>query len=230
MKRLLFLLLFNAVLLRTVAQPVSGMTGLLNIPSAEMQADGTFMAGANYLPESLTPATWDYLTGNYFLNITFLPFLELSYRMTLLKNSGDSYNGQDRSVSARLRLLKEKEKIPAIVIGGNDFYTSVGGSGNQYFSSYYAVATKNFQIANQKLSTTMGYAPPIEEDTQFSGVFGGISYSPFPSTPFSLYGEYDTKAFNAGASMVLFKHFYLYAMLHEMKHFAGGFRFTLELY
>lgn len=33
------------------AQHSMGVTGLLNIPTADMQVDGTFMVGANYLPE-----------------------------------------------------------------------------------------------------------------------------------------------------------------------------------
>src|SRR5574344_581704 len=65
------------------AQYSMGNTGLLNIPSADMQETGTFMGGGNYLPEGMTPFAFD--TGNYFVNITFLSILELSYRCTLLK-------------------------------------------------------------------------------------------------------------------------------------------------
>lgn len=67
------------------AQHSMGVTGLLNIPTADMQADGTFMVGANYLPEQMLPEHWDYNSGNYFLNMTFLPCLEIGYRCTLMK-------------------------------------------------------------------------------------------------------------------------------------------------
>ena len=48
-----------------------GVTGLLNIPTADMQVDGTFMVGANYLPEQMLPDFWDYNSGNYFPECDF---------------------------------------------------------------------------------------------------------------------------------------------------------------
>ena len=81
-----------------------GVTGLLNIPTADMQVDGTFMVGANYLPEQMLPDFWDYNSGNYFLNVTFLPCLEIGYRCTLMKlktgkwNQGPFGVAQDTSV------------------------------------------------------------------------------------------------------------------------------------
>ena len=35
------------------AQYTMGTTGMMNIPTAEMQQTGTFMIGGNYLPEEL---------------------------------------------------------------------------------------------------------------------------------------------------------------------------------
>ena len=43
-----------------------GLTGLLNIPTADMQVDGTFMVGANYLPEQMLPDFWDYNSRELF--------------------------------------------------------------------------------------------------------------------------------------------------------------------
>jgi Bacterial putative lipoprotein (DUF940). len=59
-----------------------GNTGLLNIPTADMQEAGTFMGGCNYLPHGMTPLYFN--TGRYFVDITFLSLLEMSYRCTLL--------------------------------------------------------------------------------------------------------------------------------------------------
>lgn len=66
------------------AQYTMGTTGMMNIPTAEMQQTGTFMIGGNYLPEELNP--FKYNSGNYFVNITFFSFLELNYRCILLKS------------------------------------------------------------------------------------------------------------------------------------------------
>ena len=69
--------------LKAQAQYSMGNTGQLNIPTADMQEAGTFMGGGNYLPDGMTP--FNFNTGNYFVNMTFLSFVELSYRCTLLK-------------------------------------------------------------------------------------------------------------------------------------------------
>ena len=68
------------------AQSTLGVTGLLNSPSAEMAADGTVRIGANFLNDRLTPATFDYHTFNYYLNVTFLPFLEVALTSTAFMN------------------------------------------------------------------------------------------------------------------------------------------------
>lgn len=59
------------------AQYTMGTTGMMNIPTAEMQQTGTFMIGGNYLPEELNP--FKYNSGNYFVNINllFIPGIEL---------------------------------------------------------------------------------------------------------------------------------------------------------
>lgn len=99
-----------------------GNTGLLNIPTADMQEAGTFMGGGNYLPDGMTP--FNFNTGNYFVNMTFLSFVELSYRCTLLKtrryDGKRGYFQQDRSMTARIRPLKEGKYRPSLVIGVDD--------------------------------------------------------------------------------------------------------------
>lgn len=48
------------------SQYVYGTTGLLHMPTADMQRDKTFLFGASYLDVAATPAHWNYHT----LNIT----------------------------------------------------------------------------------------------------------------------------------------------------------------
>jgi hypothetical protein len=214
----------------STAQPLNGTTGLLNIPSAEMQTEGTFMAGVNYLPDALTPASFDYNTGNYYFDITFLPFFEFNYRMTLMKMPTGNYN-QDRSFGMRFRLLREKEYLPAFVIGGNDLYSSVGQT-STYFNSLYAVGTKKFSLGKNTLGVTAGYAHQgfgKKTEGNLKGVFGGVVFSPGFFPPLRLIGEYDTNAFNTGASVLLFRHFFLFGILHDFKIPAGGFAIQFML-
>jgi hypothetical protein len=212
-------------------QPLNGTTGLLNVPSADMQAEGTLFLGANYLPDAVTPADFDYNTGNYYFNITFLPFFEFNYRMTLLKMPTGNYN-QDRSFGMRFRLLREKEILPALVIGGNDLYSS-SGLNSTYFNSLYAVSTKNFNLGSAgSVGVSAGYAHQgfgKQREGNMKGLFGGVTFSPGFYKPFRLIGEYDSRAVNIGASVLLFHHLFLFGMLHELRTPAAGFALFFRL-
>ena len=54
------------------AQSTMGTTGMLNIPTAEMQQTGTYMNCFNYLPTAQHPLK--YSSGTYYLNYTFISF------------------------------------------------------------------------------------------------------------------------------------------------------------
>lgn len=156
------------------AQFVYGTTGLLHMPIADMQNDKTFMVGGSFLHNKATPKQWWYNTFNYYLNITLLPFMEISYTMTLNKAVDHDYYGnpityweeedlgrfvnQDRMFSVRLRVIKEGQWwkcMPAVVLGSNDVLTGAasGGqfssdeqsyTGNGYWNRYYIAFTKHF--------------------------------------------------------------------------------------
>ncbi len=49
------------------AQFTYGTTGMLNMPTADMQRDKTFMVGGGFLEKHATPARWTYDTFNYYL-------------------------------------------------------------------------------------------------------------------------------------------------------------------
>lgn len=222
-------LFFLVVLpLYTKAQTLSGMSGLLNIPSADMQADGTFIFGGNYLPEINQPVL-GYKTGNYFLNLTFLPFLEVSYRMTLLKME-HGYTNQDRSASFRLRLLKERKYFPSVTFGVHDFHTTTTGGGNQYFAANYIVISKHLNIAGTDFGMTTGYGTDVlMKKNRLIGLFGGLAITPSFFKPLKLMGEYDTRGINLGGSLLLFKHLYLFSMAQHLQYLAGGVSYRIYL-
>jgi hypothetical protein len=154
------------------AQALRGTTGLLHAPTADMQRDKTFMVGGNVL--DVTPLHYyDFgvkYTFNYYVNITFFPWLEVGYTCTI--NYADygntyfpeyvwgKYSNQDRSFYFRLRAWKEgwwKSWTPQIVIGADDpgTHDEYGGGSissrdmngsNCFFSRYYIAATKHFDF------------------------------------------------------------------------------------
>ena len=62
-----------------ISQINYGTTGLMNMPTADMQRDKTFMAGGNWLNHHATVPRWWYDTWNYYINITVFPWLEAGY-------------------------------------------------------------------------------------------------------------------------------------------------------
>jgi len=226
-KRFVLFLLIVAMPFFSNAQTLTGTTGLLNIPSADVQADGTFIMGCNYLPEINQPM-WGFHTGNYYFNLTFLPFLEVAYKCTLIRTkSTGKYTQQDRGVSVRLQVLKEKEYFPAVTIGMHDVCTHT--KCNQYFGATYVVFTKHFDIDRNFIGLTSGYGTALLKHNEFVGLFGGISVSPSFFTPATFMAEYDCKGVNVGGSLLLFRHVYFLAMAQRLKYFAGGVAYKIYL-
>ncbi|WP_455637929.1 YjbH domain-containing protein [Parabacteroides sp.] len=218
------------------AQYSLGMSGLLTIPTADMQADGTFMGGGNFLPEEMTPDNWEYDTGNYFVSMTFLPFMEIGYRCTLLHGEFENGNKwqQDRSVSLRIRPLKEGRWWPSVVFGSNDAFTTgqlnmfSSDTGNRFFSSVYAVGTKHVRIGGHDLGFTFGGNIPFRRDSYHKGVFGGISYSPAFWRPLTLMAEYNTEAVSVGAAARFFNHISFCAFCYDFKAVSAGVRYEFR--
>ena len=230
--RLIFTALTILLSLHTAsAQYALGNTGLLNAPSADMQETGTFMAGINYMPDGMSP--FNFNTANYFVNMTMLSCLELSYRCTLLKTTRyDGHRGyyqQDRSMSARLRLWREKEQhwMPSLLVGVNDPFKD---EGTNYYASVYGVATKSFSLLQgDRLAISAGYYIPLNHHTLQDGPICGFSYSPAFCREAALLAEYDSKGFNLGASARLWRHLSLYLFTREGKSVAGGIRYEYTL-
>lgn len=164
------LILFHALFLK--AQATTGTTGLLFMPTAEMQKDKTFLLGGNYLDTHHLSTHFhsqevDY-TFNYYINITIFPWLEVGYTCTLVhadhgstyfpESVWGSFPNQDRAFNGKLRLWKEgwwKKWTPQIVLGIDDAgsHEAYGGGeiiagntdgSNNYGTRYYLAATKHF--------------------------------------------------------------------------------------
>lgn len=176
MKKVLLSILFCMAVCTMKAQFTYGTTGLLNMPTADMQKDKTFMFGGGYLEKHASPGRWNYDTWNYYINVTFFPWLEVAYTCTLHKALAydPAYGGdfwvpytygrfvnQDRNFSVRLRVWKEgwwKGWTPQIVIGGNDALNNswadgskiepISSKGNGFCNRYYIAATKHIEFTH----------------------------------------------------------------------------------
>ena len=241
------------------AQFTYGTTGLLHMPTAEMQRDKTFMAGGGYLDKHVTPERWNYNTWNYYINITFFPWLEVAYTCTIFDEmvKRGQYNihmkNQDRYFSGRLRLWKEgwwKDWTPQIVVGANDVLHGSGeggdigvveGSsivGNTYFQRYYIAATKHLSWHGEwGIHAAYVYSKRIGH--KFNGPAIGVDYQfalPGEETwqkalnGLNLMAEYDSKFVNVGAKYTFWKdHINVIAEFRECKYPSVGVYFKVHL-
>lgn len=169
-KAFIFALLFF-ITCNIKGQFTYGTTGLLNMPTADMQKDKTFLFGGGYLEKHATSSRWFYDTYNYYVNITFFPWMEFAYTCTLhkavpqeslwLPSTYGKFVNQDRNFHIRFRIWKEgwwKWWTPQIVVGGNDAinnswakgskFKPISSAANGFNNRYYIAVTKHFEFKN----------------------------------------------------------------------------------
>lgn len=153
-----FLLSFSFAHTALAEPSVIGQTGLIHMPDARLEDDGTLRLGISNSDPYLT--TWS--------SVTMLPRLELSGRYTVIDDTpvfedNGFGNYKDKSFDAKLLLLKESRYIPDFSIGTQDFL------GTRIFSANFVTMSKRYR----SLDMTLGYG-----EERIDGMFGGIRYSP----------------------------------------------------
>jgi len=233
MRRLFATLLLTVSSFYLYSQSSMGVTGLLNSPSAVMADDGTVKIGGNFLNTKMTPDTWDYNTFNFFLNVTFLPFMEAAITNTAfdLYNEG-KFTNVDRAICVRFRILKERRYTPSIVIGSNDVITTTNvssginlgnNSGNKYFGTHYLALSKHLDISGNTLGFHAAYnIISSKKQSLESPLSGGVTFSPSFLKKLNLIAEYDTRNINLGGNLLIFNHIYIQMFVMDFKYLSFG--------
>lgn len=233
-----FISLLTVMLLYHVpakSQQLIGTQGLMNIPSAEMNQEGTFEGGVSLLQKKMTVDANDYYTGLYYINFTPFSFLEVTFRETLRKtrksasNPKKGFYQQDRSTTFRLRPIREREDRwwPGVVVGVNDIYSD---HGNSEYAAVYGAVTKNVRLGGiLNVGATLGYAHPIDKGSTYDGVFGGLSISPASFGNLRIMAEYDTRGINVGASVILFRHLRAMCLTHDFSGVCGSLSYLYTI-
>ncbi|OIQ25360.1 YjbH domain-containing protein [uncultured Vibrio sp.] len=188
-----------------------GGVGLIQMPTARMMPVGEFNAAVTNNDEYL----------HYTTALQLFPWLEATVRYTqvhdMLYSSDPGFSGEtkytDKSMDAKLRLLKESYWLPEVSVGVRDF----GGTG--LFDGEFVVANKQVGPLDFALGVGWGYlgnsanlsgdkslsvdcgrntafrgnGGSLDIDRMFSGcsaLFGGIEYQT-PYQPLRLKVEYD---------------------------------------
>ena len=233
------------------AQFPYGTTGLLHMPTADMQRDKTFMLGGSFLSKGATPNHWNYDTYNYYLNITIFPFLEVGYTCTLHKFAmewmglGNNFRNQDRQFSGRLRIIKDGQfwkYMPAIVLGGNDVLTrdwqqegtdkgfaDPSDQGNGHWNRWYIAATKHLDLYGD-LGIHVAYVYNQRIDYNLNGLALGVNWKPQFHPNLNLMTEYDSRTVNCGLGYTFWKdHVNVITELNNFKYLSAGIYFKVNL-
>src|SRR5882672_1122934 len=155
----------------------AGPTGLINMPDARFNPDGTLRFGMAYAQPYFDLSA----------NATLLPWLETNLavtRITGIRGFDDGPNGfgsaygayKDKNAGFKIRLVAEESWWPSLAVGAQDPF------GTSLFRRQFAAATKTLGDAQ----FTLGYGRQ-----QIDGAFGGFRYSPSWLGNWSFVAEYD---------------------------------------
>ena len=109
-----------------------GVTGLIDIPTARMSADGTLT----------TTAAIQSRTKSYSITYQATPWLEGTFRYTGWDRAVYSY---DRNYEAKIRLWEEQEYLPQVAVGIRDL-VGTGAWGAEYLVASKEVGDFDFTL------------------------------------------------------------------------------------
>lgn len=151
------------------AQQYTGMSGLIHVPSADMDKEGDARLGVHFLNREFTPDVLKYggkkyHTMTHYLSITPFKWLEIGYTCTLLRdaktrdwvedNNSVGLYRKDRYFSAKIQFFAEKEGKwwPSFAVGTNDTYEIWNRKDPQLLTEEDTVAGKKQTIGNNFFS------------------------------------------------------------------------------
>lgn len=199
------------------ALSLQGFTGLLNIPNAEVTAEGRLYALFSDQEES----KWRDRTNrqeNYMFSVGLFSFAELGGRVTEAPGAGV----RDLSGNFKIRVpfIPKGYYLPSVAFGIQDF-----GGGAPNLETKYVVASE--ELWRLRLSIGYGTGPDRME-----GVFGGGELKAFDWL--YLAGEYDTAETNVGARLITPEFFgipvnFQVTAKTSLSHRPGDFEFGIGL-
>ena len=219
------------------AQQYTGISGLIHIPSAEMNHEGDAFIGGHFLNKAMMPDIGflyqgeKYNTFDYYLGLTPFKWLEMSYVCTERIRSKDLQGNiqwsKDRYASLKIQPIKEGKYYPAIAIGCNDVWTAAFYKDKPnvqlYYTNVYVAATKHFNFSGNELGMTIAYRRYFRGyNSKWNGIVGGITFRPsfFPQS--RIIAEYTGNEFLMGIDVLLWQHLRLQASLKDFKHMNAG--------
>lgn len=217
---------------------LTGLPGMVNVPIAEVIAEGTFLIGTQTNTENYLLIDYgkNRLAGDEYISSVSVGYYDrLSITMTLARimghpkqRVGEKSSIGDRSVQLTYQVLKEEKWIPALVVNLSDpFY-----SATQYMAANHVVTSKTiWQNKPHHGRVALGYGLPYvfafkgqerrellhKESHWLKGVFGGVQYTYEPLELVTSV-EYDGWNVNMGIGKIFWSRLSVKTFLQGLKH------------
>ena len=211
---------------------VLGYSGLVITPTAEIMEDGQLAASISRIPKLYADNYKPYDRTCFVVAMGFMPFMEAT--MGFIRPDNFQGGVGDRTVSVRLRLLKEKGGMPAIALGLHDFFAieefELEPADAQHFTSSYIVVTKHYNMFfNSQVGLNLGYGLNWlpSNDRQLTGLFGGLLVSPIKQVQLML--EHDGVYANAGMRFHFFRRVNYMMSFWRLKYMMHQISFSISL-
>jgi Exopolysaccharide biosynthesis protein YbjH len=163
---------FTATSPLAIAEPSqSSQTGLINMPDARIEPEGTWRLGIH----NANPY------ASVWTSISVIPRVELSGRFTRTKGvvafPGQEYgDSKDRAFDIKLQLFRETDTWPALALGVQDTF------GTRILGAQYLALSKNIGPVDATLGHGTG---------RIDGWYGGLRFYPTQAKNIALVAEYD---------------------------------------
>lgn len=246
MKRIATTLLMLAMALCAAAQQYNGTSGMIHVPTAEMNAEGTAQIGAHLINKQMMPDTGFLYEGHkyhslsYYMDITPFQWIELAFTCTERKTRGDGdfggYGRKDRYISVKVRPVKEGRYHPAVAIGMNDVGTTIDESATRtdvqfYFRNVYIAATKHFYLYDNQIEANLAFRHFARHyNDKWNGLVGGLAVRPKFCPQARAMIEYTGNEVIVGADVLLWRHLLLQAGLKDFRHPSFGICYRTNLF
>ncbi len=228
---------------------ILGKPGHVMTPSAYWKEEKHFGMSFAYIPSPYAinafMGTLDHSENIYSFRAALTDFLEVNLNITRIPALADSIGIGDRHLDIRLKLLKEKELLPALSV-----IISPPGSVAPHISHDVLVASKSFEMGSLgNLALTAGYGLPFyfgrvsknsgsgiwdrlsvarkseTGNNYLNGFFGAALWHPWDFL--GLMAEHDSRNINVGAVVKLNDWLLLQAHSYELKQL--GFSIALQV-
>ena len=181
---------------------MSGLSGYINVPSAEVLQDGTLEFGYNVFAQRWAYDHRGRFSNNaYFATLGFVPRVEAMVRVTAVpglisyteEDSSSNLTDADRMWAGKWQVVRGSGLAPDVAVGTED------PLGTRRFHAIYVVAGRRLRVAGAEFRVDAGVAPRLVKHVTNYTLHGGFAAAEVRPIPWAAFAaEFDTEKWNVG--------------------------------